>query len=44
MITSLGSGTFSSNNAFEMIQKTVSETVIEVKLSLKGMHDLSLKR
>ena len=27
-----------------MIQKTVSETVIEVKLSLKGMHDLSLER
>ena len=27
-----------------MIQNTVSETVIEVKLSLKGMHDLSIKR
>ena len=27
-----------------MIQKTVSETVIQVKLSLKATHGLSLKR
>ena len=27
-----------------MIQKTVSEAVIQVKLSLKGMHDHCLKR